>query len=107
MTTTPKETTTMSTIEHEDIIEIGGQAIAVDDFVKVKPSAPGKKDGFIGVFRGVWMDEDGTVTAIDVWGDKRKQRERMRSFRPERIEILSTKMQNKLQKDRERRLAGE
>lgn len=93
-------------VEMAETFIVGGQALAADDFVKVK-SGPGRKDGFIGVFRGIWMDEDGGITGIDVWGDKSAHHQRMRTFRPERIEILSTKMQNKLRRQRDLKMEGE
>jgi hypothetical protein len=84
----------------EEPIMLGGSALAADDFVKVKPSSPGRKDGFVGVFRGIWIDDDGKVTGVDVWGDKRISRQRMRTFRPERIEVLSPREQKRRRKAR-------
>lgn len=84
----------------EECFMLGEKALAADDFVKVKPSAPGKKDGFIGVFRGIWIDDDGQVKGVDVWGDKRAARQRMRTFRPDRIEVLSPREQKRRRKAR-------
>lgn len=80
----------------EEVISVSGKRIAFYDFVKVKPSAPGKKNGYFGKVKGWWIDE-GTVVAIDVWGGK-PQHERMRSVRPEQIEVLTKKKQDELQR---------
>lgn len=83
---------------------IEGTKISNGDYIKVRPSAPGKKDGFIGVIRGFWM-KDGAVNAIDVYGGKLGL-ERVHSLRLERVEVLSTRKQNSLKKTKHERAAA-
>lgn len=93
--------------DEDPVIITGSSKIGFEDFIRVPPSAPRKRDGFIGIVRAVWIDnETGEVTGIDVWGG-RSGFEKMRTFHPDRVEILSARMQNKLQRDRERRAKGE
>lgn len=89
---------------YDETVEIEGKRISVDDYIKITPS-PGKKDGFIGKVRGWWITDEGVITAIDVWGGK-PQHEKMRSFRPERVQVLSTRMQNSLKRADEARKNG-
>lgn len=85
--------------DDDETIELDGSGrIAVDDFVEVRPSEPGRRDGFVGRCRGWWITDAGVVTAVDVWGAPRKGYEKMRSIRPDRIRVLSARRQSALRK---------
>jgi hypothetical protein len=81
----------------DETVTIAGRTIAVGYSIKVLPTA-GNKTSFIGRIRGWWID-NGEVVTIDVWGG-RPGKEKMRSLRLDQVEILSTRMQNKLQRAR-------
>jgi len=78
-------------------VTIDGRTIAVGSYIKVLRTA-GNKTSFIGRVRGWWIDT-GVVVTIDVWGG-RPGKEKMRSLRLDQVEILSSRMQNKLQRAR-------
>jgi hypothetical protein len=87
----------------EELPEIQGHQVADGDYIKVR-SIPGAV-GFYGKVRGIWITEDGEITGVDVWGG-RPGYEKMRTFRPERLQVLSTRMQNKMRRaDDERKEA--
>lgn len=82
----------------EELVLVNGEPVYDGDFVKVRPSRPKKRDGFVGRIKKVWVDEDGVVTAVDVFGGQ-KGRERYRSLRPERIETFSERVQSRMQRE--------
>ncbi len=87
----------------EELPEIQGKQVADGDYIKVL-SIPGAV-GFYGKIRGIWLTDDGEITGVDVWGG-RPGYEKMRTFRPDRLKVLSTRMQNSMQRaDVERREA--
>lgn len=91
--------------DSEDRIQLGGKYVGYSDYIKVLPSAPKKRDGFVGKVRGWWITDEGEITAIDIWGGHRSDRERMRSVRPNRVKVLSAKVQKQMQQaDEDRRL---
>lgn len=89
---------------NDDTVEISGKRIGVSDYIKVLPTA-GNKTSFIGTVKGWWIKE-GEITALDVWGG-RPGKQKMRSVRPDQVQVLSTRMQNKLQRADEARRNGE
>lgn len=93
----------MMTIE-DTTVELAGRPITVGHYIKVLPT-PGNKQSFVGRIAGWWITDEGEITAVDVWGG-RPQYERMRSLRPDQVVVLSTRMQNKLQRADEARRNG-
>ena len=93
-------------VSDDDVVEVEGRRIGVYDYIKVLPT-PGNPRAFIGRVHGWWITDDGVITAIDVWGDYRKGRQRMRSVRPDQVQALSTRMQNQMRRaDTDRAEAG-
>jgi|JI10StandDraft_1071094.scaffolds.fasta_scaffold00994_13 hypothetical protein len=89
--------------DSEDRISLNGKHVGFDDYIKVLPSGPKKRDGFVGKVRGWWITDEGVIDAIDVWGG-RVQHERMRSIRPSQVQVLSARAQKKMQQaDEDRR----
>ena len=80
----------------EELPKIQGQRVADGDYIKVL-SKPGSV-GFYGKVRGIWITDDGEITGVDVWGG-RPGYEKMRTFFPARLKVLSTRMQNKMLRD--------
>ena len=81
----------------EEAVVVDGIELYDDDYVKVR-HLPGRRDGFVGHLRGVRCDEDGNVIEVDCWGGK-KGYEKMRTVPVDRVQVLSTRTQNRLQKD--------
>ena len=63
----------------------GRNKIRTGDPVKVSPSQPGKRDGFVGTFRHAILDTTGTVAAVEVFGGPAKRCPAYRTFVPTRI----------------------
>lgn len=78
---------------YDETVTVAGRTITADQYIKVLPTL-GNKTSFIGRIKGWWI-QDGEVVTIDVWGG-RPGKEKMRSLRLDQVEILSTRMQNKL-----------
>ncbi len=95
----------MMTID-DTSVELGTGRIEVGQYIKVLPT-PGNPKSFIGRIQGWWITEAGEITAVDVWGDGRRGRQRMRSLRPNQVVVLSARMQNKLLRADEARRNGE
>lgn len=83
--------------ETEDVV-VHGVVVYEDHYVKILHSE-GRRDGFVGRFRYARYSEGGEVTSIDVWGGKRKGHESYRTIPVHRVVMLSTRVQNRLQRD--------
>ena len=100
---TPTTSTSLKVCSPEEVLPVLGRRIAVNHFVKVK-SAPGLAS-YVGKVKALWIS-NGEVTAVDIWGGPgkgAKHRPALRTFRPDRLEVLSTRMQNTLQREVEER----
>ena len=69
--------------EQVDAYRVGRNFIRVGDVVKVRPSRPGKHDGFRGKVRAIFQEGD-AVTRVDVWGGANGGAS-LRSFTPDRL----------------------
>lgn len=91
----------MSTFKTE-IFQLGGVDVVRGDLIRVLPSGPYQRDGFIGRVMYADLAESGEIAHITVYGDS------TRSFRAERFEVMDSKAQEKQriarQKAEERRL---
>jgi hypothetical protein len=69
-------------------IRLGGRNfVRVGDVVKVKPSRPGRRDGFDAVVKAMWESEYGVE--VEVIGGPKNRPAATRTFRPERLERRS------------------
>jgi hypothetical protein len=71
---------------------VGRNFIRVGDAVKITPSAPRKRDGFVAEVKEIEIDEQGNPKAIHVIGGKNGA---FRAIRPERIKRVA---QSKIEK---------
>lgn len=85
----------------EEAVVVNGVELFDGDYVKVL-HAEGRRDGFIGHLRGIRYDDEGNPVSVDAWGGK-KGYEKMRTIPIERVKLLSTRTQNRLQRDDEAR----
>lgn len=51
-----------------DSVKLGRRTIAAGDPIRVLPSKPGKRDGFVGTLRWVELGDDGDVELVVVRG---------------------------------------
>jgi hypothetical protein len=91
----------MVSTETDDVI-VNGVVVYEGHYVKILHSE-GRRDGFVGKFRYARYDESGEVTAVDVWGGRKKGHESYRTVSAHRVVMLSTRVQNRLQRDDEAR----
>jgi hypothetical protein len=76
---------TMSTTGQPARFVLAGRTITVGDTVEVRPSRPGRRDGFDAVVIAARLDHTGAVAAIDVYGGRPGRAPATRTLRPERI----------------------
>ena len=82
-------------------VVVNGVPVYEGDYVKILHS-PGRRDGFVGLFKYARYDDDGNVIEVDCWGGK-KGYPKYRTVSVDRVEMLSTRVQNRLQRDAQAR----
>ena len=91
----------MTTFKTE-IFQLSGVDVVKGDLIRVLPSGPYQRDGFIGRVMYADLAESGEIAHITVYGES------TRSFRADRFEVMDSKAQEKQrlarQKAEERRL---
>lgn len=65
-------------------IRIGRHTVTAGDRLRVAPSSPRRRDGFVGTFRSARVEGD-TLIEITVAGAPTGRPRALRTFRPERI----------------------
>lgn len=86
---------TMSTFKTQ-IFQINGVDVVAGDLIRVKPSGPYQRDGFIGRVMYANLSEDGDIAHITVYSES------TRTFTLDRFEVMDSKAQEKQRLARQR-----
>lgn len=71
-----------------DSMQFGRHTVTVGDKLRVLPSKPKKKDGFVGTFRGAVLGADGDPVEIDIAGAPDGHPVVVRSLFPSRVQWM-------------------
>lgn len=75
---------------------IGSHRLTDGSTIRVLPSAPRRRDGFVGTVRSAWVDDTGALVEVSVVGRVSPKRPDMiRTYKPSRVQWMRQPKESK------------